>query len=310
MFRLDVRCDYECGMRMRIRVRADMSARIPSASASASMSFCVGPRAPTNPIVWPRSLFINNKIRLVATSLAHPHWQQQQQQAICLPIPPPHIHSHIHIVALALAPAVILQVGLLLLWLLRNASLTASDSAPIPPEHIGMCRRRLPRHSTDQSATIQRMNESRAEQAGRLRSREQAGRRELHWLRHFRANRLVSNPSPLAAGKIDVIQLAKWTRQRGSEAASNSRRQSLKIGYKRPHNQSQNQRKFLTVIVFLVLYSNFFPYDHHESGPDVDDDGDGDGDGEYICEICREMEDGVAEMPRNAEQRQPMMLLS
>lgn len=102
--------------------------------------------------------------------------------------------------------------------------------------------------------------------------------------------------------------LYNWPSERGNAATSNSRRQSLKIGYKRPHNQSQNQRKFLTVIVFLVLYSNFFPYDHHESGPDVDDDGDGDG--EYICEIWREMEDGVAEMPRNAEQQQPMMLLS
>lgn len=38
--------------------------------------------------------------------------------------------------------------------------------------------------------------------------------------------------------------------------------QSLKIDYKRLHNQSQNQRDFLTVIVFLVLYSNFCPYDH------------------------------------------------
>jgi len=38
--------------------------------------------------------------------------------------------------------------------------------------------------------------------------------------------------------------------------------QSLKIDYKRLHNQSQNQRDILTVIVFLVLYSNFCPYDH------------------------------------------------
>jgi len=45
--------------------------------------------------------------------------------------------------------------------------------------------------------------------------------------------------------------------------------QSLKIDYKRLHNQSQNQCDFLTVIVFLVLYSNFCPYDH-ECGPDAD----------------------------------------
>lgn len=213
MFRLDVRCDYECGMRMRIRVRADMSARIPSASASMSTSFCVGPRAPTNPIVWPRSLFINNKIRLVATSLAHPHWQQQQQQAICLSIPPAHIHSHIHIVALALALAVILQVGLLLLWLLRNASLTASDSAPIPPGHIGMCRRRLPRHSTDQSATIQRMNESRAEQAGRLRSREA----DENCIGYVTFGPTGSSPIHLH-WQPEKLMLYNWPSERGSEA--------------------------------------------------------------------------------------------
>lgn len=113
--------------------------------------------------------------------------------------------------------------------------------------------------------------------------------------------RLRLHPSPLTAGKIDVIQLP---------ATGNTRRQSLKIGYKRPHNQSQNQRKFLTVIVFLVLYSNFFifPYDQlWESGPDVDDDGASTSREMPSCE----MEDTVAEEPRYvAEQRQPMMALS
>lgn len=149
-----------------------------------------------------------------------------------------------------------------------------------------------------------------AEHASQVRQSAKVGRERLHWLRHFLWPRslcvrllLHLHRSPLAAGKIDVIQLP---------ATGNSRRQSLKIGYKRPHNQSQNQRKFLTVIVFLVLYSNFFifPYDQlWESGPDVDDDG-----ASRSREITTELWDGrcpVAEMPRYvAEQWQTMMALS
>jgi len=71
--------------------------------AKCSTSFCVGPRAPTNPIVWPRSLFINNKIRLVATSLAR-----------------------------SLTHMLILQVGLLLLWLFPKRFINNQRQSPCP----------------------------------------------------------------------------------------------------------------------------------------------------------------------------------
>lgn len=200
---------------MRIRVRADMSARIPSASASASMSFCVGPRAPTNPIVWPRSLFINNKIRLVATSLAHPHWQQQQQQAISLPIPPTHTLTHSHsrtrtrtrshpsgwvIVALAFTKRFINGQRQCPhpTWAYWNVPAEAAQT----------------QHSTDQSATIQRMNESRAEQTGRLRSREA----DENCIGYVTFGPTGSSPIHLH-WQPEKLMLYNWPSERGNEAA-------------------------------------------------------------------------------------------
>jgi len=86
--------------------------------------------------------------------------------------------------------------------------------------------------------------------------------------RHFQLSTIYLH-FHLAAGKQSLYNYAKRQQLVSQISRRSPSRQSLKIGYKRPHNQSQNQHNFLTVIVFLVLYSNFFHM--IMSGPDVDD---------------------------------------
>lgn len=205
----DARCDYECdGCEYESKYEYEYENECEcECLAKCSTSFCVGPRAPTNPIVWPRSLFINNKIRLVATSLAR-----------------------------SLTHMLILQVGLLLLWLFRNALLTTSDSTPppchSPPlhphphpptnytclplcvciEYIGMWQQILARHGFQikvlqyNRLTDSRSFDLRSTETDRLRERQRERDRKigniirLHWRRHIQLSTIYLY-FHLAAGK-------------------------------------------------------------------------------------------------------------